>query len=323
MKELLLFSTSTYAYFETALLAAGRFERGSIERKQFPDGERYLRLVTDTWGRDVVLLGGTPTDPDWLEVYDLGCAIARSGARSLSIVMPYFGYATMERAVRSGEVVTAKNRARLLSSIPTCEAGTRLFLFDLHTDGIEFYFDDALVTHHVYGAPVVTRAIRERMQDRPYVLGATDAGRAKWVESLARSLGVDPAFVYKRRDPATGEISLSGVNADVRGRDVVIYDDMIRTGGSLEQAARAYVEAGANAVHAIASHLVLPPGALERLESSGLFQSILGTDSHPGSQKLASRPGAVHSVAPLFASLLGASDAAYTSEQLGFVHRPR
>lgn len=304
MTETLLFTTSAYSYFEEALLAAGRFERGSIARKEFPDGERYLRLDADSWGRDVVLLGGTPTDLDWLEVYDLGCAISRAGARSLSIVMPYFGYGTMERAVKPGEVVTAKTRARLISSIPICEAGTRIFLFDLHTDGIEFYFGDGHTTHHLYGAPVITHAIRELMGDRPYVLGATDAGRAKWVESLSRGLGVDPAFVYKRRDATTGEISLAGVNADVRGREVVVYDDMIRTGTSLVQAAKAYLAAGASTIHAIASHLVLPAGSLLRLRTSGLFGSILGTDSHPGSQQLRATPGAVHSIAELFARSL-------------------
>jgi ribose-phosphate pyrophosphokinase len=107
MRSVLLFTTSAYAYFEPRLMAEGPFEPGAIERRSFPDGERYLRLDADSWGRDVVLLGGTPTDLDWLEVYDLGCAISRAGARSLSIVMPYFGYATMERAVRPGEVVTA------------------------------------------------------------------------------------------------------------------------------------------------------------------------------------------------------------------------
>ncbi len=304
MKEPLLFTTSQYAYFEPALFAAGHFERGAIARKSFPDGERYLRLDADSWGRDVVLLGGTPTDLDWLELYDLGCAISRAGARSLSIVMPYFGYATMERAVRPGEVVTAKTRARLISSIPTCEAGTRVFLFDLHTDGIEFYFGDDHVTHHLYGAPVVTEIIRERMAGRSYLLGATDAGRAKWVESLARQLGVDPAFVYKRRDEGSGEVSVSGVNADVAGREVVIYDDMIRTGSSLVQAAKAYLHAGASKIHAVASHLVLPADALARLEESGVFASISGTDSHPASQKLASRPGAVRTIAPLFARAL-------------------
>ncbi|NUO51417.1 MAG: ribose-phosphate diphosphokinase [Polyangiaceae bacterium] len=304
MERTLLFTTSAYTYFEPALLAALPFEVGSVERKSFPDGERYLRLEADSWGRDVVLLGGTPSDLDWLEVYDLGCAISRAGARSLSIIMPYFGYATMERAVRRGEVVTAKTRARLISSIPACEAGTRIFLFDLHTDGIEFYFNDEHVTHHVYGAPVITAQIKQMMGDRPYVLGATDAGRAKWVESLSRQLGVDPAFVYKRRDPGSGAISLTGVNADVSSREVVIYDDMIRTGSSLLQAAEAYAKAGASKVHAVTSHLVLPPGALGRLQGSGLLATISGTNSHPGSMQLAGTPGAVSSIAELFAKAL-------------------
>jgi ribose-phosphate pyrophosphokinase len=200
--------------------------------------------------------------------------------------------------------VTAKTRARLISSIPACEAGTRIFLFDLHTDGIEFYFNDEHVTHHVYGAPVITAHIRKMMADRPYVLGATDAGRAKWVESLSRQLGVDPAFVYKRRDPGSGAISLTGVNADVSNREVVIYDDMIRTGSSLLQAAEAYAKAGASKVHAVTSHLVLPPGALGRLQGSGLLASISGTNSHPGSMQLAAVPGAVTSIAELFAQAL-------------------
>ncbi|HEY4120823.1 MAG TPA: ribose-phosphate diphosphokinase, partial [Byssovorax sp.] len=257
------------------------------------------RIVDDPRGRDVVLLGGTPTDLDLLELYDLGSAISRAGARSLSIVIPYFGYATMERAVKPGEVVTAKTRARLISAIPSCDAGTRVVLFDLHTDGVEFYFADTHVTRHLYGAPVIRKAVQAHMGDRAYVLGATDAGRAKWVQSLASKLGVEPAFVYKRRDPTTGEPQLTGVNADVRGREVMIYDDMIRTGSSLLQAAKAYLAAGATQVHALASHLVLPPGSLEKLQASGALASILGTDSHPHSQLLASAPGAITSIAPL------------------------
>ena len=77
------------------------------------------------------------------------------------------------------------------------------------------------------------------------------------------------------------------MNADVKGKEVVVYDDMIRTGSSLVQAARAYKAAGATQVHAIASHLVLPGDAAEKLRATGVFASIMGTDSHPGSQKLA------------------------------------
>ncbi len=300
----LLFTIPSYAYMEPLFLAAGDFERGEIERKNFPDGERYLRIVTELWGRDVVLLGGTPTDVDWLEVFDLACGIARGGAKSLVIVMPYFGYSTMERAVKSGEVVVAKTRARLLSSIPAPEGGTRVFLFDLHTDGIEFYLDDRVLTRHVYGAPIVTKKIQERMGDKTFVLGACDAGRAKWVQSLARDLHVEPAFVYKRRDATTGGTSVTGINADVRGREVVVYDDMIRTGSSLIQAARSYLAAGATKVHAIASHLVLPGDALDRIRATGVFASIMGTDSHPGSQQLAGVPGAITPIAPLLVKAL-------------------
>ena len=286
MSRRLFFSIPSYAYLEPGFLALGDFEHGKTERKYFPDGERYLRIETDLWGRDVVVLGGTPTDVDWLEVFDLACGIARGGARSLAIVIPYFGYQTMERAVRPGEVVVAKTRARLLSSIPAPEGGTRVFLFDLHTDGIEFYLDDRVLTRHIYGAPIVTKKIQERMAGRPFVLGACDAGRAKWVQSLARDLHVEPAFVYKSRDSKTGGLAVTGVNADVRGKEVVLYDDMIRTGSSLVQAAKAYLGAGATKVHAIASHLVLPGDALAKLQASGVFASFMGTDSHPGSQQL-------------------------------------
>jgi len=302
MSKKLLYTIASYKYLEPAFLAEGHFERGEVERKTFPDGERYLRLMSDAWGRDVVLLGGTPNDLDWLEVYDLGCAISRAGARSLDIVIPYFGYATMERAVYPGEVVTAKTRARLISSIPQCEGGSRVYLFDLHTDGIEFYFEDEHTTHHLYGASIITELVRRTMGNTPYVLGATDAGRAKWVQSLARTLGVEPAFVYKQRNSTSGALSVTGINADVSGREVVVYDDMIRTGSSLIQAGRAYLAAGASKVHAVASHLVLPGDSLAKLRASGVFSSVRGTDSHPGSAQISAEDCV--SVAPLIASAL-------------------
>lgn len=305
MARPLLFTIPSYAYLEPAFYAAGDYERGQIERKNFPDGERYLRILPDLYGRDVVLLGGTATDADWLDVFDLACGIARGGARWLAIVMPYYGYSTMERAVLPGEVVVAKTRARLLSAIPAPEGGNHLYLFDLHTDGIEFYLDDRILTRHVYGAPLITAKIRERMGEAEFILGACDAGRAKWVQSLARDLHVEPAFVYKRRDAATGGTVVTGVNADVAGKEVVVYDDMIRTGSSLLQAGRAYLEAGATKVHAIASHLVLPGDALTKLRASGVFASIMGTDSHPGCQQLAKED--LVSIAPTLVACVDAA----------------
>jgi ribose-phosphate pyrophosphokinase len=300
----LLFHIPTYDYMAAELAAAGGYDHGQVERRPFPDGERYLRLVEDPRGRDVVLLGGTPSDLDWLELYDLGYAVSRAGARTLAIVMPYFGYSTMERPSRPGEVVTAKTRARLISAIPPCEGGTQVFLLDLHTHGIQFYFSDSHVTHHLYGSALVRGIIDQIADGRRYVLGATDAGRAKWVESLAAKLLTEPAFVYKRRDPSTGVLAITGINADVTGRVVIIYDDMIRTGSSVLQAAQAYRAAGAAEVHTVASHLVLPGDSLARLLDSGLVASVNGLDSHPQSRLVRERGGRIASVAPLLAESL-------------------
>lgn len=298
----LLFSTSAYEYLAQELAAVGTVEVGAIERKYFPDGERYMRIPTDPWARDVVLVGGTPHDLDILELYDLGCTISRAGARSLSLVIPYFGYATMDRALLSGEVVTAKTRARLLSAIPPCEGGSRIILLDLHAEGIEFYFGDGHVTHHLSAGPLIASMVASLSLTPGFVVGATDAGRAKVVQQLAADLEATPAFVYKRRQ-SDGSLSVTGVNADVAGKDVVIYDDMIRTGGSLVQAARAYRAAGARSIHAIATHLILPGDALETLLGSGLFDSIGGTNSHPGSLAARERGVRVASVAHLMSAV--------------------
>jgi ribose-phosphate pyrophosphokinase len=135
------------------------------------------------------------------------------------------------------------------------------------------------------------------------VLACTDAGRAKWVESLANDLGVHAAFVYKRRVDGS-HTSVTGVSAQVGGKKVVIYDDMIRTGGSLLEAAQAYRQAGAGRLVAIATHGVFPEGALERLHASGLFAAIACTDTHPRARALAGPLLHVAPVAPLLARAL-------------------
>ena len=114
----LIFSTRTYGYLGEAIAQAGRFEQGVLSRTEFPDGEHYRRIETAVLNRHVVLVGGTVTDQDTLEVFDLATALVMEGAASLTLMIPFYGYATMERAVKPGEVVTAKTRAMLLSAIP-------------------------------------------------------------------------------------------------------------------------------------------------------------------------------------------------------------
>jgi ribose-phosphate pyrophosphokinase len=293
----IVFSTRSYEYLAERVVAAAAWTRGQVVRNEFPDGERYQRIATEIADRDVVIVGGTIGDADTLELYDLASTAVRAGAYRLTLVIPYFGYSTMERAVRPGEVVTAKTRARLLSSIPEASRGNQVFLLDLHVATIAHYFEGAIRPVHVYGKPIVMEAAR-RLGGDQLVLACTDAGRAKWVESLANDLGVPAAFVYKRRlDGAHTEVS--GVSAQVAGKRVVIYDDMIRTGGSLINAARAYQEAGATSIDAIATHGVLPGDSIEKIRATGLFGRVVVTDSHPHAHAQVSDFLEVQSVAPL------------------------
>lgn len=299
----LVFSTESYGYMADALCATAGLDPGDVEKRRFPDGERYQRVLTDTGDRDVIVVGGTISDSDTLELYDLASALVHYGARRLIIVIPFFGYSTMERRVHFGEVVTAKARARLLSSIPIAAMGNRVLLVDLHVDAVTYYFEGATRSVHVYAKELTQRAISELGGD-DFVLGSTDAGRAKWVESLASDLGVDAGFVYKRRRH-DGRAEVSGVSAHVAGRGVVIYDDMIRTGGSLIAAARAYRDNGATAVSAVCTHGVFPGSALERIESSGVVDRIICTDTHPRARELECDFLEVRSVAPILARSIG------------------
>jgi ribose-phosphate pyrophosphokinase len=299
----LVFSTPDYAGLAELVAARAGFDLGEIERKEFPDGEHYRRIDTPVAGRNVVILGGTVSDRDTLEIYDLACAASKYGARTLTLVIPYFGYSTMERAAKPGEVVTAKTRARLLSAIPPAAAGNRIVLLDLHSEGITHYFEGDVAPLHVYAKPVVSQAARQ-LGGEDFVLACTDAGRAKWVESLANDMGVPAAFVLKRR-LSGDEVELAAVNAQVGGKRVVIYDDMIRTGGSLLQAARAYREAGAVYVAGLATHGVFPPGVVDKIGASGVLDALVVTDSHPAAERYRGEFLEVVTVADLLADQIG------------------
>lgn len=245
--------TKTYDYLSEDFNIAGQ-----IDHKIFPDGERYLKInPEEIAGQDVYLFGGTISDQDTLEVYDLSCALVKYGARSLNLVVPYFGYSTMERAVNYGEVVTAKTRARLLSSIPIAPNGNKIFLFDLHSEGIPHYFEGGITPVHIYCEPIILEIIRDIKVEskRDIVICSTDAGRAKWVQALANKIGVPASFIIKHRSES--KVETKAVSEHVKNKDIVIYDDIIKSGGSLINAIKAYKKAGAKDIHIVISHSVL------------------------------------------------------------------
>jgi ribose-phosphate pyrophosphokinase len=284
-----------------------RLELGAIDRRSFPDGEHYLRLPLanrlDLLGRDVVLIGATDSDASLGELYRAGCAAAKNGARSLILVIPYFGYSTMERATEPGEVVTAKTIARQLSAIPRASRGNWVLLMDLHSAGIVHYFEGDMVAVELYAESKIVPAI-EQLGLKDLCLASTDMGRAKWVEAFANRLHAPVALIHKKRLSGS-QTRISAVVGEVADKNVVIFDDMIRTGGSLVQAAEAYIQAGAASVHAAATHLVLPEGTVARLEAAPLA-GILGTDTHPRHTAVEGRPRwQIVSVADQFAEVVG------------------
>lgn len=276
---MILFSIEGYESLTKTIAENLNGKLGQLEIKHFPDGERYLRILSPVRDQDVVLIGGTIDDTSTLKIFDLATGLVSDGCRSLKIIIPFFGYSTMERAVKSGEVVIAKARARLLSAIPNAPLGTLICMMDLHSEGIPFYFEGAVKTQHLYAKRLIQKEA-QRLGGTKFVLGAVDAGRAKWVESLANDMNVAAGFVYKKRD-SEGKVSVSGTNTPVKGLPVVIYDDMIRSGGSIIQACQAYKDAGATDISVITTHADFTPDAVKKLKDSGLIKELVCTDTHP------------------------------------------
>ncbi|WP_114940413.1 ribose-phosphate diphosphokinase [Mucilaginibacter endophyticus] len=277
MKKL-LFAITGYEYLAEKVLALGTCERGEIEVSHFTDGERYQRILSNVEGREVLLIGGTVSDSATLELYDLASSLVSYGADSLTLVIPYFGYSTMERAVKPGEIVTAKTRARLLSAIPKSNRGNKVMLFDLHSEGIQYYFEQDLYPVHVYCKDIVIEAATRYGGDN-FVMASTDAGRAKWVESLANDMGVNAAFILKRRLKGD-HTEVSTINADVAGKTVIIYDDMIRSGGSIVNAALTYKNAGAGDIYVITTHGLFVNDGIGKLKACGAIKKLICTDTH-------------------------------------------
>ncbi|MBY0359814.1 MAG: ribose-phosphate diphosphokinase [Candidatus Obscuribacterales bacterium] len=348
-KKPILFASQNYGYLAQEMLEVGRFKPGKVARGidkklgvpveefiPFPDGERYHALMTEVKGREVVIVGGTIDEFETMEIFHLASAAHEQGALKLTIVMPYFGYSTMERAIRPGEAVKAKYLARMFSYLPRTPMGNSFYFMDLHTEGLPYYFENGVYTDHVYGQPVILGAIAQAAAGNPlivtstldeclpaspesisqFVVGSTDAGRAKWVETYVkamrkRKLNVIPAFVIKGRISGDSTV-VRDVSADVEGRTVLMYDDIGRTCGSLIGAAEAYMERGAKEVMAVLTHGALPAGAVDRLRnatfgSTGrkLVSRLIVTNTHPSAVRQKDDFLTVVSTAKLFCKRMG------------------
>ncbi len=281
--EVLATEASSYLAARIAKLL-GANHRHTV-RRLFSNGERYYKIgIEDTRelsGKDVVFVGSTHTDDDLLELYRVGSSLADLGTRRRIFVIPYFGYSTMERADQAGEVVTAKTNARLLSTIPNTNLGNVFLFLDLHRRGLLHYFEGDSVAIELSAQDLFISAIQQ-LKLKSFMMASADLGTPGRIQSLANHFNTDIAFVRKTRDfEKTKVVSVIG---DVKGRDVVIYDDMIRSGSSLIQAAEAYKAQGAKRIFAVVSHLALNTQEVIKNLKHSPMSGVITTDSHPMSQ---------------------------------------
>lgn len=274
---MILFFTEKYEYLAKKL--SKYYKLGKIERDVFSDGESYIKFDENLKNKDVLILGGTIGDKEVLDIYDMACAASMYGARSINLIIPYFGYSTMERAVNKGEVVKAKTRARILSSIPRAIEINTVYLFDLHVNGILHYFEGDLHSVHMYGKKVIKKAIK-KINSKKLVMASPDEGRVKWVSSLAKEFNLPFAVALKSREKE--EVQSLTAHGNVEGKDVLIYDDMIRSGSTLIEAVNNFKKLGANDIYIVSSHGLFTS---DKIFKDKRIKKIFCSNSHPNTLK--------------------------------------
>ena len=266
-----------------------KLEKIQSVRKIFPDSEHYLKIENsdDIFGKPVILLGGIIDPHSLFELYNIANGLVDFGCSSLTLIIPYVSYSTMELANETGEVLAIKSIARLLSSMPHQYSANRIYLFDIHSDKILKYFTDEAQVEVISSESMVMQIIKSMIteNDRP-VIASVDMGRADFVGHIAKSLGLEKIFITKERISPTKTKVVSMSETDIFGKTIIIYDDMVRTGSSLINAANCYSAAGASKVIAIISHGIFLENALEKIKNCGAISQIFCMNTHPNVNSL-------------------------------------
>lgn len=266
---------------------------GAASLTRFPDGEINLKVECDVRGADVFIVQPTcpPVHESLFELLSFADCMRRASADRITAVIPYFGYARKDRKDEGRVPINAKLVANLIAT----SGVHRVVAVDLHAAQIQGFFD--IPVDHLYARPVMIERVRELGAVRPIIV-SPDVGGVKLARAYAKELGTDLAIIDKRRISGDKTIS-ENVVGDVQGRDVVLVDDMVSTGGSIADAARIVKEKGAGQVFIVATHAVLPGTAADRLNQAPV-ERLLFSDTIPLEGKGVERLEVV-SIAPLLA----------------------
>jgi ribose-phosphate pyrophosphokinase len=246
---------------------------GKASVRRFADQEIFVEIQENVRGEDVFVIQSTsfPTNDHLMELLIMIDAFRRSSAKRITAVLPYFGYARQDRKAGPRTPISAKLVANLIT-----EAGAdRVLTLDLHAGQIQGFFD--IPTDNLYAVPVLARDVKEHYDLANVMVVSPDVGGVVRARSLAKRLDCQLAIVDKRRERA-GESEVMNVIGDVEGKDCLLIDDIVDSGGTLCNAAEALLKNGATSVTAYITHGVLSGGAVTRIAASKLKELVI-TDS--------------------------------------------
>lgn len=246
---------------------------GGATIRDFADGEIFVRIDRNARGRDVYILQPTSAPAEnTMELLLLLDAARRASAARVTAVVPYFGYGRQDRKDQPRVAIGAKLMANML----VAAGADRVVSIDFHQHQIQGFFD--IPVDHLYAAPVFTNYVREKgLED--LVVVAPDVGSAKMARGYSKRLGASFAIIDKRR-PAPNVAQVLNVVGEVDGKNCILTDDMVDTGGTLANAVIALKERGARAVYALATHALLSGDAIERLSNVPLEEFVVTNTIH-------------------------------------------
>lgn len=241
---------------------------------RFPEGEVQVQIRENIRGKDVFIVQSTCTPPNenLMELLILIDAVKRASAKRITAVLPFYGYARQDRKDRPRVPITAK----LVANLITVAGANRVLTMDLHAGQIQGFFD--IPVDHLYSISVIGDYLKKKNLKNPVVV-SPDVGGIRMARAYSTLLESPFAVVDKRRESAS-QTHVMNIIGEVSGRNVVIVDDLISTGGSLVEAVKALKDAGALDIYAAIVHPVLAGSAVERINNS-LLNELIVTNSIP------------------------------------------
>jgi ribose-phosphate pyrophosphokinase len=268
--EVKIFSGRATRYLAENIALSFGTKLGEVQVTEFSDGEFTISFEENLRGNDVYIVQSTfPPSVNLMELLLMVDAAKRASARQITAVIPYFGYARQDRKDKPRVPITAK----LIANLLTAAGVQRLITIDLHADQIQGFFD--VPVDHLYASSIFLPYIKKLN----LVFASPDTGGTRRAASYAKALDTGFVICYKQRSKANKVDSMSLIG-DVKGKDVLLLDDIIDTGGTITKAAKIMIDNGASSVRGFCTHPILSGDAFERIVDSA-FTELIVTDTIP------------------------------------------